>query len=188
MLKISLLLWILFLSFSHANELQIDKTQKNQVTFTSDAPVEKIIGHTTEIDGYAAIDEKDLTQNSSFYFEVDLATLDTGIGLRNRHMRENYLQTGKYPFASYKGEIKEAVLLENGGYQVKARGSFDLHGVQKEMEISATVEKLENGYKASSSFEIALADFKIERPQLMLLKIGQVIKIDVSIYAKKVNP
>ena len=42
---------------------------------------------------------------SEFYFEVPLGTLSTGIDMRDRHMRENYLHTGLHPFVSYKGEI-----------------------------------------------------------------------------------
>ncbi|MBK9304990.1 MAG: YceI family protein [bacterium] len=35
--------------------------------------------------------------------DVDLAALDTGIGLRNRHMRENHLETDRFPQAVFRG-------------------------------------------------------------------------------------
>ncbi|MDZ7347056.1 MAG: YceI family protein [candidate division KSB1 bacterium] len=164
-----------------AQEYHVDRRAENLVKFTSDAPMEKIVGTTKAIDGYVLLQPIDGKQSGEFYFEVDLATLDTGIGLRNRHMRDNYLETKRYPFAVYKGRIIEAEETADG-YRVKTQGIFDLHGVQKELTIDGRVTTTDKGYRAESRFEIALADFKIERPQLMLLKVGEVVQVEVVFY------
>ncbi|MBN1998224.1 YceI family protein, partial [candidate division KSB1 bacterium] len=86
-----------------AAEFQVDKTQERKVRFISDAPAEDFDGVTEDIDGYALFDEKNPSGENEFYFQVQLNSLDTGIGLRNRHMRDNYLETKKYPVAEFKG-------------------------------------------------------------------------------------
>lgn len=167
-----------------AAEYTVDKKQENSVKFTSEAPVEKIVGTTQKIDGYVLLDDAAETPNGEFYFEVDLASLDTGIGLRNRHMRDNYLETKNYPFASYGGKIVQAEATDDG-YHVLTKGVFDLHGVKKEMEIRGTVTRTDGGWRAQSKFTVALADHNIERPQLMLLKIGETIEVEVVVNVKK---
>jgi polyisoprenoid-binding protein YceI len=170
-----------------AIEFHVDREQDNQVKFTSDAPMEEIVGVTDKIDGYVMWEGENLTAGSEFYFQVDLASIDTGIGLRNRHMRDNYLETDKYRFASYKGQLSEAVENEDDVIDIKTSGTFELHGVERKIDIDGKISKIENGYKATSQFSIKLADYKIERPQLMLLKIGEVIQLDITFFTKQLK-
>lgn len=179
-------LYILLMSAAlWAVEFHVDKEQKNLVKFISDAPVEQIVGVTDKIDGYILWDGDDLTAKSEFYFEVDLATLDTGIGLRNRHMRDEYLETDKYPYASYGGKLTEVSTNDDGSLNITSTGTFRLHGVEKKINIDGVITKTENGYTASSRFTVKLEDYNIERPQFMLLKIGEVIQLDIQFYAKE---
>lgn len=88
-------------------EHQVDKSKKNVVKFISDAPVEDFEGITSSIDGYMLGEEGNF-EGTELYFEVDLNTVDTDNGLRNRHMRDNYLHTDKYPLTTYKANIYES--------------------------------------------------------------------------------
>lgn len=178
---------LLFCSIALAKEYRIDNTLQNLVTFTSDAPVEKIVGTTSTIDGYVNLQQDEGAPSGEFYFEVDLASLDTGIGLRNRHMRDNYLEVKKYPFAVFAGKIIHSEPTEDGGFNLKTRGTFDLHGVKKDVEIEGIVTTTDGGYKAASQFSVALADFKIARPQLMMLKIGEVVQVSVTFNVRAVQ-
>src|SRR3990167_3638739 len=80
-----------------------DELERDNVSFTSDAPIELVVGRTTKIKGEITIDDsldfKKLPPKVSF--EVDLARIDTGIPLRNEHMRDNFLETKKYPKAVF---------------------------------------------------------------------------------------
>ena len=184
MIKTGAMLLLLLSTAIFAVEYRVDREQENLVKFTSDAPLEEIVGVTEKIDGYILWEGEDLTE-SEFYFEVDLASIDTGIGLRNRHMRDNYLETDKYQFASYEGKITGAVQNGENTFDIVTAGTFKLHGVESQIEIPGVISKIENGYKAESRFEIKLQDYKIERPQLMLLKIGEVIQLHVTFYTKE---
>ena len=95
-----LILAICFFTYysSFSKEYNVDKSAKNIVKFISDAPMEDFEGITDKIDGYLINDDISNLKNSEFYFEVDLNSVKTGIALRDRHMREDYLNTAK-PFA-----------------------------------------------------------------------------------------
>ena len=72
----------------------MDLKAKNLVAFISDAPIEDIEGVTSAIDGYVIWSGDSLTldanyESSEVYFEVELAGLKTGIGLRDSHLRDN---------------------------------------------------------------------------------------------------
>ena len=81
---------------------------------------------------------------------MDLASIDTGIGLRNRHMRDNYLEVEKYPYASFKGAIGAVQPSADGGGRVTASGTFTIHGVSREREITCDVTPVGEGYHASA--------------------------------------
>lgn len=71
---------------------------------------------------------------------VDLASLDTGIGLRNRHMRENHLHTDEFPEAVFSGSMAwpaEIPSMEPGvEVELEFSGRLELHGVTRERTIS----------------------------------------------------
>ncbi|MBN2000909.1 YceI family protein, partial [candidate division KSB1 bacterium] len=114
--------------------------------------------------------------------------LDTGIGLRNRHMRDNYLETKKYPVAEFKGMVVQVDSLNNAAFSVRTKGSFKLHGVEKTLEIYGVVTLNESGkYTINSQFEIKLQDYNIKVPQLMFLKINEIIKLEISFSLVKVK-
>ena len=185
-MKKSILLILFFTGTGLSAEYHIDKEKKNSVTFISEAPVEQIEGLTDAIDGYILWENEGPPNNSEFYFEVDLNTIDTGIGLRNRHMRENYLETDKFQYAIYKGNVTKIDTLNDGNtLNAVVEGIFNLHGVDQQYEINGVVELDGKTLKVSSDFEIKLTDHKITIPKLMFLKISEIIQIELDFYLTK---
>ncbi len=167
-------------------EYHVDRESANMVKFISDAPVEDFEGVTKNIDGYLSHTSDGITDGSKLYFEVDLRTVDTGIGLRNRHMREDYLHTDKYPFAKFTGRIVEAEP-SGGKIKVTLRGHMDIHGVKKAMKISGTVSEKAGALHIATTFDVKLTDHKIEVPSFMFLKIDETMKLVLDFHLKKVK-
>lgn len=183
-----LLVFFCFITQGFAAEHNVDKSQKNLVKFTSDAKIETFDGTTDKIDGYLAWDGDDILSQNQIYFEVDLRTLDTGIGLRNRHMRENYLETDKYPMTNFKGRITKADKAQDGKLNVVAEGNMFIHGVSRPITIKGTMTPVNGGgYRIKSNFEIKLSDYKIPIPKIMFLKISEIMKLNLDFYTKKVK-
>lgn len=181
-----LLLFPLFSATAQKTEYHVDKNAKNSVKFISDAPVEDFEGVTNAIDGYLVHEGSDLTSGSGLYFEVDLRKLDTGIGLRNRHMRENYLHTDKYPYAKFTGKITEATPAD-GKTKVKVQGSMDIHGVKRSMDVTGTMSGGGDKLRIMTNFDVRLTHHKIEVPQLMFVKIDENMELVLDFTVKKVK-
>ena len=167
-------------------EYVVDSKAKNVVKFYSKASVEEFEGVSSKIDGYI-YSEKNELQNADVYFEVDLNLLDTGIGLRNRHMREDYLHTDKYPKTHFKGKITEINKISDTEFDVKANGTYFLHGISQNRQISGKIYLMDNSMKLKSEFIVKLTDHNVEIPKFMFLKISENIKVYVDFISKKVK-
>ena len=172
-----------------ARELQIDRTAKNLVKFTSDAKIESFSGVTDRIDGYAQWPGDELRPDitltgSKIYFEVELNGLDTGIGMRNRHMRENFLETDKFPYAHYTGEIVRVDTAANGAFTIATKGKLYIHGKEQPVTISGLVSPQGDHYLVQSKFDVKLPDYDIKVPSLMFLKISETIELELAFTLK----
>lgn len=167
-----------------AQEFQVDPRAENVVRFTSRASIEEFQGVSDRIDGYVLLNGPTLSgttggDSTEVYLEVDLASLDTGIGLRNRHMRDNYLEVRKYPFATYRARIARAEAGPGQTYRVSARGTLSIHGVDRERELTCRVEPRGSGYRAQCAFEVLLSDHDIDIPKIMFLKLANEIRLEL---------
>lgn len=106
---------------------------------------------------------------------VPLANLDTGIALRNSHMRDKYLETGKYPNAVLTVP-KAGVGLPSGGAGDVA-GTLSLHGKQKPVTVHYVVKKEGDGYAVSGKLRVNMTEFGIAQPSFA----GATVKPDVDV-------
>lgn len=175
-----------------AVEYHVDRASDNLVRFISDAPIEDFEGVTDRIDGYSLLPEGAFKQDTDYkaselYFEVDLASLDTGIGLRNRHMRENYLHTDKFPYATYSGRVMSVTRGQGDIYRVVSEGQMNIHGVSRALKVEGTFTEHGDRLVVECAFEVNLEDYDIEVPSLMFLKINEIIELDLRFSLIKVE-
>ena len=90
---------------------QVAIESERLVSFTSRTAIDEFEGTTERVDGLVLLDTDELTDltggiDTEIYFEVDLSSLETGIGMRDRHMRDNYLEVSQYPYAAFGGTIE----------------------------------------------------------------------------------
>lgn len=166
-----------------AQEFDIDVTAPRRVRFVSRAAIEEFEGVTEKIDGYVMLPDGlrsgALGDEAGFHFEVDLASLDTGIGLRNRHMRENYLETERYPYATFEGRLLRAEAAAGGAFRVTASGTLEIHGTRKALEVTCDVGADGAGYRVRCAWPVRLPDHGIAIPRLMFLKINEEVQLEV---------
>ena len=177
-------------------------SSKDLVEFTSDAPVEVIKGTTGKVQGKVCYDEKfvfDAKHPFEATFHVDLASVDTGIPLRNEHMRDNFLETGKYPKASFKATSLSASAKPpfKAGQKVKIKslGNFTVHGksVQKTIPLdvtylpqsAATKARFKSGnvIRIQGKFPVKLAEHNIKRPEAVTVKLAETVFVTLDMFA-----
>lgn len=182
-----LIILLFFFCFVYADEYHIVQSSKNQVKFISQAPLESFEGHTYKVDGYIYWNGTNMTNESQVYIEVDLNSLDTGIGLRNRHMRENYLETFKWPKTWFKGKITEINPASEDSSIVKVDGTIFIHGTERPLFTKAIFIYNNDHILVHSDFYIKLSDFNIKIPKIMFLKLDENIKLELNLIFKKIK-
>lgn len=175
-LLFSLLLCLLSAAFCLAQGQPIYSSDNGLVTFSSDAPLEMIQAQSSELKG--VID----TQKRTFAFSVVLTSFEGfNSPLQREHFNETYLESERFPKASFAGKIIEKVdLTQSGDYTIRSKGILSIHGVEQERIIRSQVHsKPDNGLEVKSSFTILLDDHDIRIPKVVNQKIAQEIKVDV---------
>lgn len=181
-LKIIMLFFLIFLTSGKifGGDWQVDEKAKNSVTFYSSTSLLDFEGKTENIDGYMYWKgEKDFGEDTDLYFEIQLNTFDTGIGKRNRDMRDDILETKKYPYASFKGKIVNTEIKDDV-YKVIVKGEMFLHGIKKEMEIPSVITRKNGRMNIKANFSISLKEFNITAPSLIaFIKVADEIKLEL---------
>jgi polyisoprenoid-binding protein YceI len=118
---------------------------------------------------------------------VDLGTLDTGIGLRNDHMRSRYLEVSRG--AGFDRAVLTEIRLGEGDPRAvrgKARftGTFLLHGTKKPIAGQATVHQEGRAYRVEASFPLTVSEFGIEKPQYLGVGVREQVSVTVSLVAE----
>jgi polyisoprenoid-binding protein YceI len=168
----------------HAAQFVVKPGSPNEVVFTSRAASESFQGRTNQISGTIVVDPAAIGDSVAVRIEVDLKSLNTGIGKRDQHMRENHLETDKYPTAVFSGvavKSGDPALATGTPSKLDVEGSFTLHGVTRRLR--TTVEVMLKDAKTlqfKATFNVPLADYRIDRPKFLFLKLGEVQEVSVS--------
>lgn len=105
-----------------------------------------------------------------------LKALDTGIELRDTHMKDKYLEVEKYPNAELtitKLNFPESLKGENLPFE----GQLLLHGVKKPVTGRATVEKSGTSLTTKFEFKTLISEYGIQIPSYMGIKIANEVTI-----------
>ncbi len=151
------------------------KTETGHVEFKSEVPLHSFTGTSRHLVGKINLN----TSVVDFY--VDLTTIETGIGKRDKDMRKT-LETDSYPFAEFYGELVSDFDMQSRQPQPAiARGTFTIHGVSKEIEVKGTLQLTEEGLRLESSWVINIEDYDIKPPGILFYRVDE--EQDISIKA-----
>ena len=93
------------------------------------------------------------------------------------HFNENYVESEKFPKASFKGSYSEGFVA----------GGLTIHGVTKEIRVPARLNKESGNFILVTSFDITLADFDVKIPSAVANKISKTASIQVQATLKNIS-
>jgi hypothetical protein len=104
------------------------------------------------------------------------------IALMEEHYNESYIESDKYPKATFKGKIENFDIskIDKTGKSYIIKGTVELHGKSKEISINATIKKVDSGIEIKSDFVLNSDDFNIEIPSVVSKKVSK--KVNVSLH------
>ena len=110
-----------------------------------------------------------------------ISAFDFEISLMQEHFNENYMDSSKYPKATFSGNIQKFSLSELTEYEKdhKIIGVLTIRGIEKNITINSRLKKTDNGLSLKAGFSVLTSDFDIQVPKVVRNKISKEIKIKV---------
>lgn len=165
----------LFCHFALAQAALFEVT-KGMVNFHSDAPQELIKASSSNLTGILDMDK----HNFAFRIRI-ISFMGFNSPLQREHFNENYMESSRFPEASFSGKIiEDADLRKDGTYTVRAKGKLNIHGIQVERIIKVRITVKRGIMTVSSDFIVSLADHGIKIPRVVDEKLAPDINVSIT--------
>ena len=155
-------------------------TKSGSVTFFSSAPMEDIKADNNQVLSIVDASSGKMAISilmKSFLFEK---------ALMQEHFNENYVESDKFPKATFKGTIINFDDIESNT-KVNVKGIITIHGKSKEIVIPANISKTEDAILVKGEFNLLVADFDIKIPKVVAKNIAKEIKVTFEFNHKPYN-
>jgi hypothetical protein len=167
-------IFFLFLSGSVLSQ-KIYSCDNGKVGFFSDAPLETISANSELLKG--AID----SETRLFAFSSEIKSF-SGFNnpLQKVHFNENYLESNRYPNATFSGKIIETIDFGSPGkLTVRVKGTLNIHGVERERIIRSEIDIKDKSVIIHAQFSVMLEEHDIRVPKVVNQKIAEKILVTV---------
>ncbi|GGG14729.1 YceI family protein [Pontibacter amylolyticus] len=153
-------------------------TKTGHIWFFSDAPLEDIEAHNHKV--VSVLD----VSTGEMVFSVPMKEFQFRKSLMQTHFNENYVESDKYPKATFKGKIMNLDAVDinrEAAYLVRVHGVLNIHGRDKAIDTVGTLEVKGGRIYGKSTFSITPQEFDIHIPRLVRNNIARRIDITVNI-------
>jgi polyisoprenoid-binding protein YceI len=117
---------------------------------------------------------------------VKLDTLETGIALRDRHLRETYLEVGKG--SGYNIATLENIELEKGDGKGAFHATLLLHGQKRQVSGTSTLRRRSDGTThVEAEFPLKVSEFDVPKPTYLGVGVRDEIQVKVAFNASPVS-
>ena len=146
-------------------------TREARLDFNAGSPLEDIEAFTES--GSAVYD----ANTGKIGVQVLMTSFQFKRALMQEHFNENYVESEKFPKASFKGLYSEG----------NVSGGLTIHGVTKEIKVPARLDQENGNFVLVTSFDITLADYDVKIPSAVANKISKKASIQVHATLKKIS-
>jgi polyisoprenoid-binding protein YceI len=146
-------------------------TREARLDFDAGSPLEDIEAFTES--GSAVYD----ANTGKIGVQVLMTSFQFKRALMQEHFNENYVESEKFPKASFKGLYSEG----------NVSGGLTIHGVTKEIKVPARLNQENGNFVLVTSFDITLADYDVKIPSAVANKISKKASIQVHATLKKIS-
>ena len=164
----------------------IAKGGSNVVEFHAEDTYDSFDGKTRDVVGTIVADAASPAAGT-VQLTINIDSLDTGVSLRNKEMRERFLQTDKFGTATFKSVSVAGPpsVAPNQPVDISVTGDLTLHGVTKRMTIPVRVVLIPDGrIHATSSFKIHMPAFGISVPHNLLVTVNDDVPVRLDVWGK----
>ena len=135
-----------------------------------------VTGHFSGLSGTIQFDPSNPSA-SSFNVSVDAATVNTGVDMRDNHLKKDeYFNTSKYPTINF---TSTNITGDTNGYTVS--GHLTIKGTTKQISFPFTALRQGNGFVFSGNFSINRKDFDIGGGSAVM---GSNVDVSLKVFAR----
>lgn len=160
-------------------------TRDGNVLFFSETPLENIEAKNQK--ATCVLDN----ETGALEFAVLIKSFEFEKALMEEHFNENYMESTKFPKATFKGKLQDYAGIRDSGFppgvEMVAHGTLMIHGVEKEIDAVGYVTKEGQNMRLKSSFVVKPEDYKIEIPNTVRDNIAKEIKVSVDASLQPLN-
>jgi polyisoprenoid-binding protein YceI len=152
-------------------------TRNGSISFLSETSAEDIDANNNEV--FSIVD----LQKGELAFQVLVTGFKFKKALMQDHFNDDYLESDKFPKASFKGTIADLSKVnfnEDGTYKAMVNGTLTMHGVENKITVPAVFKISNKRILGESTFPVKLADYKIKIPSLVAGQIAETIQLKIS--------
>lgn len=146
--------------------------RQGQVSFLSYTSVENIKAENNQVLSIINLNDGSIAVSmlmNAFVFEK---------ALMKDHFNESYIESDIYPKATFEGTIAEFDRNMSEQQTRMIKGILRMHGASKEITIKTKIEKRQDTYVLSGSFETLVNDYNINIPPLLAGNIAKSIVVN----------
>ena len=121
----------------------------------------------------------DLAANTVVVFTTPIDQFEFEKSLMQEHFNENYLESEKYPEATFSAQI-ENWTGSTGQQMVTVLGDLTIHGVTKKVSIEGELQYAADKVEVSAVFPVLLKDYKIKIPRAVFYNIAEEVEVTVN--------
>ena len=149
-------------------------SKDGNVHFFSEALIENIEAENNTVAGIIDV------ASGEFAFRVKIEDFNFEKSLMQEHFNENYMESERYPFATFTGFMTDFQDLDLSYKQVvQVRGQMTMHGVNQYVNVEARVWMQDEELHLISKFAVKLADYQIDIPKIVMYNIADEVVVTI---------
>jgi hypothetical protein len=152
--------------------------RNGHVWFFSHTPVEDIEAHNRQV--VSILDPA----NGTIEFSMLIKAFEFEKKLMQEHFNENYMESDKYPKASFSGKInnlKDIDFSKDGDYKALVAGDLTIHDVTRKVDTEGTIRIKSGVPHVTAKFIVNPEDHKITIPAVVKNNIAREIDVNVDV-------
>jgi polyisoprenoid-binding protein YceI len=158
---------------------------KSLVRFDAKAFMHDFAGRTSKVRGTIRLGDLDRLNDPEACVWIDAASLDTDNGTRDRIMREEHLETAKFPTIEFVLMQIDTLARRSGDWELLVTGSLSLHGVNRDIKLPILARHDGDAIRLTAAIPLKMSDYHIRIPTFLFFTVEDQVVVSFDVLARR---
>ena len=159
-------------------------TGPSWVRFDAKAFLHNFGGQTSRIQGTIRVADPDRLAEAQACILIDAASLDTGNSTRDDIMRNEHLETSKFPTIDFLLQTVRAVTHRGENWEFTAEGTLSLHGVSRDTQFPVRAHREGDVIRLWGQLPGKMTDYHITIPRFLMFTVEDQVQVSFDVSAR----